>query len=294
MAFCENCGAPLAEGAKFCGSCGSAVEQIPAVEPRRQSQMSYPESAQGPQPVGYGPQPQETVGNGSKPQPQAAYSQSAHAQPSVGHGPQPPAGSTILQDEDGVYHWVFEYNLWRDPTGFLTVLKAFVGVGIGIMAVSVFFSLINGEFDLDEFVGSLRFGGIFLAVLCGLAIIGYVIYAIMQGGKYCVVFTMSEEGIEHRQMPKQYEKAQVIGALNVALGLATGNVSQVGIGLISGDVPSMESSFPNVRSIQGYPRRGVIKVNEPLAKNQVYVEKSDYAFVYGYIRERCPRAKIRG
>jgi hypothetical protein len=38
----------------------------------------------------------------------------------------------------------------------------------------------------------------------------------------------------------------------------------------------------------------VIKVNEPLAKNQVYVEKSDYDFVYGFIRARCPHAKLRG
>jgi hypothetical protein len=34
-----------------------------------------------------------------------------------------------------------------------------------------------------------------------------------------------------------------------------------------------------------------IKVNEPLSKNQVYVEKEDFDFVYNYILARCPMVK---
>lgn len=53
MAFCQNCGAPLAEGEKFCGSCGSAVvasvvPAAPVVQPAPQvvSQQSLFEQQQ--------------------------------------------------------------------------------------------------------------------------------------------------------------------------------------------------------------------------------------------------------
>ena len=33
MAFCNSCGAPLAEGTKFCGKCGAAIQGAPAAAP---------------------------------------------------------------------------------------------------------------------------------------------------------------------------------------------------------------------------------------------------------------------
>jgi hypothetical protein len=105
---------------------------------------------------------------------------------------------------------------------------------------------------------------------------------------------MDDTSVENRPLPTEMKKTEAIGVLNVLMGLAAGNPTQVGIGLTVASNDSMTSDFANVRSIQGYPRRGVIKVNEPLAKNQVYVEKADYEFVYGFIRERCPNAKIKG
>lgn len=206
----------------------------------------------------------------------------------------PPAGSSIVVGNDGNYSWVFEYSLWRDPTVFFTILKVFGGVGLGIVAVATIFDLVDNDWDFSVLADSLRFGLVVMGVLCVLSVVGYALYALMQGGKYCVMFTMGETGIEHRVLPKTMKKAEAVAALNVLMGAASGNPSQVGIGLISGTRDTMKSDFANVRSIQGYPRRGVIKVNEPLAKNQVYVDKGDYEFVYDFICKRCPRAKIRG
>lgn len=245
MAFCEQCGAELSDGAKFCGECGA---------PRSHS-----------------------VGRGEA--------------RSVAH---PPAGSSIAVDEDGVYRWVFEYSLWRDPTVFLTILKVFGGVGIGLVILMTIFDLVDGNWGIVDMADRLRFDAIILAICVGLAVVGYVVFALMQGGSYCVLFTMDDASVENRPLPKEMKKTEAIGALNVLMGLATGNPTQVGIGLTVASNDSMTSDFANVRSIQGYPRRGVIKVNEPLAKNQVYVEKGDYEFVYGFICERCPNAKLRG
>ena len=107
------------------------------------------------------------------------------------------------------------------------------------------------------------------------------------------MFTMDERGIQHKQLPRQFEKAQVMGALNVVAGLTTGNPTQMGIGAITSTRNAISSDFAAVRSIRGYRRRGVIKVNEPLAKNQVYVEAQDYDFVFNYIVEHCPNAVVK-
>lgn len=77
----------------------------------------------------------------------------------------------------------------------------------------------------------------------------------------------------------------------VLAGIASGNPTQAGIGLTSAR-SVLSSNFAAIRSIHGIRRRGVIKLNEPFAKNQVYVAPQDRDFVEGCICTRCPQAKI--
>jgi len=205
--------------------------------------------------------------------------------------------SNIVKDENGVYRWVYEFNLYKNPTILFTVLKIFlsvIAIGLVIMLVGSIPDLVKGYADSSDVAETLRFGGIFIALFIVLTIAGYLIYALMQGGKYCVVFTMDEDGITHKQLPRQYEKAQVIGALNVLAGLASGNAAQTGIGIVTSTRDSITSTFDAVRSVKGFRALRVIKVNEPLAKNQVYVDAEDYDFVFGFIRDHCPNASVRG
>lgn len=210
---------------------------------------------------------------------------------------QPSQGGPIVVDGDGVYRWVYEFNLWANPTILSTVLKAFA---IAVLVILVFMlallipDLVGGTLYPWQAEGALRIGAVMLVVMLGLAIVGYVVYALMNGGKYCAVFEMDEKGIEHRQLPKQFEKTQVVGALNVLAGLASGNPGQVGVGILTASRDSSYSSFGAVTSIKGSRRLQVIKVNEPLMKNQVYVEPGDYDFVFGYIRDHCPNATVKG
>lgn len=201
----------------------------------------------------------------------------------------------ILADKDGVYHWVYEFHLMKNPVIFFTIAKIF----LGIIAVGIIFMLcidipdiVRGYMDVEDIANF--FKGVFLFSLAFLAIafVGYVIYAAMQGWKYCVLFTMDEEGIEHKQLPVGYEKATVVSDLNVLLGLVAGNPTMAGIGLTSRR-DSIRSNFKYVRSIQGIPSLCTIKVNEVLDKNQVYVDQEDYDFVYDYIVRRCPNARVR-
>lgn len=205
--------------------------------------------------------------------------------------------SNIVKDEQGVYRWVYEFSLFRNPTILFTVLKVILGVaavGLILLLVSTLPGLFNGSSNSASVAETLRFGGLLMLFFVGLTLVGYAVYAAMQGGTYCVLFTMDEQGITHKQLPKQYKKSQVVSALNVLAGLATGSPGQVGVGIITATRDSIASSFENVRSIKGSRALQVIKVNEPLAKNQVYVEPQDYDFVFDFIRSHCPNAQVKG
>ncbi|MBQ9057959.1 MAG: hypothetical protein IJ125_02115 [Atopobiaceae bacterium] len=204
---------------------------------------------------------------------------------------------TLIQDEKGTYRWVYEFNLWTNPTILITVLKVFV---ISCLILTAFMfallipDLIDGMLYSWQVEGTFRIGVVVLAVMVGLSIIGYAIYAILMGGKYCAVFEMDKTKIVHSQMPKQFEKVQLIGAITALVGLASGKPSQAGIGLLTAARSSSTSTFAAVRSIKGSRTLHVIKVNEALMKNQVYVEPEDYDFVFNYIVEHCPNAKVKG
>ncbi len=207
------------------------------------------------------------------------------------------ATGNIIEDKDCTYRWVYEFNLFTNPTILLTIIKIFLGIIVALIVFGIALTipdLVQGYAGAEDVAGMFVSGGGIALLFIVLTIIGYAIYAFMNGGKYCVVFTMDDEGITHKQLPKQYEKAQVIGALNAIAGAASGNLSQTGMGILTATHDTTVSTFSSVRSVKGSRALHVIKVNEPLAKNQVYVEPGDYDFVFGYIRDHCPNATVKG
>ncbi len=205
--------------------------------------------------------------------------------------------ANIVCDDKGTYRWVYEFNMFTNPTILITLFKIFIGIGIGFflfMLILLIPDLVNGYAGLNDVWNTFVFNISMLGILLALILVGYLVYAAVIGGKYCVLFTMDETGIEHKQLDKQYKKAQVISALNVVMGVASGNPTQTGIGILS-TRNSMSSDFSVVRSIKGSRLLRVIKVNAPLSKNQVYVDPEDYDFVFNYIVSHCPNAKkVRG
>lgn len=51
------------------------------------------------------------------------------------------------------------------------------------------------------------------------------------------------------------------------------------------------TDFQRVRRVVARPRLHLIKVNERLEKNQVYVPREDFDFVLDFIRSHCPNLK---
>ncbi len=194
-------------------------------------------------------------------------------------------GKDIQLCADGKYRWVYELNMLTNPIIFWTVLKVLGGVWLFLYV----FMLIFGDFA--TFWEAFRIFAYVMAGIVALSLMGYLVVAAMYKGKYVVLFEMDEDGISHTQMPRQYKKAQVLSAFTVLAGLASGKPSTVGAGILAATKNSSTSVFENVRKVKARRRLHVIKVNQLLNKNQVYVPDEDFDFVYDFIKSRCPHAK---
>ena len=198
---------------------------------------------------------------------------------------------------DGKYRWCYEFRMLKNPTILITVLKVLMlsfGIVVGFM---VLVDLISGNYRYSDKADILAYYGAFLILLLVMLVLGavsYLILAAMYGWSYQVLFTMDENGVEHRQMKKQFEKAEAIGWLTAAAGLATGKIGRSGTGILAATKTSTTSEFQHVRKVRAVRRRDVIYVNQLLEHNQVYAEDADFDFVRNYIEEHCPNAKITG
>ena len=193
---------------------------------------------------------------------------------------------------DGKYRWVYELDMYKSPVIIKEVWRAMIVAGVIVLAILFAINIMDG--DLME---TLQFVAQAAAILFGiflvLSIIGYLVFAYIIGGKYCVVFEMDEEGINHKQHDKHVKKSELAGAITVLAGLAGGNLSTVGTGILAASRTSMLTYFDDVKELEILPKEHLICLNETLSRNQVYAEDEDFAFVANYIKSHCRNAKVR-
>ena len=199
----------------------------------------------------------------------------------------------IYQGQDGVYRWVYEMNLYTNPTILLLVLKIFFWICFGLWVFSTLLQACDSVDFLDAFVSNTKFFGIITLGFLAFCTFGYYVYALIVGGKYCVLFEMDADGVMHKQMQKGVKKARLIGAITSLAGAASGNLTTVGTGIIAAAKTQMYSSFAGVKSVEAYPKRHVIKVNAPMNYNQVYADAGDFDFVLQYILDHIPQRVSR-
>lgn len=199
----------------------------------------------------------------------------------------------ITMCPDGKYRWVYELDMYKSSAIIKEVWRVFL-ISVMIVAAFVFVMNIrdNGLMEALQFV--VQTAAILLGIFLVLSIIGYLVFAFMIGGKYCVVFEMDEEGINHKQHQKHVKKAELIGAITALAGMAGGNLSTVGTGVLAAARTSMLTYFDDVKELEILPKEHLIRVNETLSRNQVYAEDEDFAFVASYIQARCRNAKVKG
>ncbi len=183
--------------------------------------------------------------------------------------------------------WMYEFSFWRNPTILITVSKVLL-ISLLVPAIFMFFITLNDGFSKAvEVTGMILGYGIILMVI--LLAIAYPLLTLRYGGKYCVLFKMDDNGVNHIQLDKQYKKAQALGFLTTLIGLSAGNFTTSGSGLMAATKQSMYTSFKKVKSIKVVKYRNTIYVNESLLKNQVYASNEDFDFVLAHLVKRCPK-----
>jgi hypothetical protein len=200
-------------------------------------------------------------------------------------------GNRVMLCKDGKYRWIHEVNMFKNPSILFDVWKV-LGITMLIVIVIVGFILvISGDLDVDGMLGMGKAMLITAAIMAVLSIIGYLVYALIAGGKYIVLFTLDEKEVVHQQMPRSAKKGQIIGDLAILAGLATGRMGTIGTGMLAKSHTSMTTTLSDVKRLTPCPRMNMIKVNETLSKNRVYVCKEDFFLVYNFLCEHCMNAK---
>ena len=200
------------------------------------------------------------------------------------------SSENIMLCEDGKYRWVYEMNLFKNPTIFMLIWKIFFFIILGIFAFMVLIQSGNSRFWWVGFLNVAKVFGYILIGMTVLSALGYLLYAAIMGGSYIVEFEMDEKGVTHKQIASQTKNAKKLGAATMIAGAASGRIGTVGVGL-NAQRTEMYTEFAKVRKVKAYPRRHLIKVNERLEHNQVYAAKEDFAFVKDYIVSHCPNIK---
>lgn len=189
---------------------------------------------------------------------------------------------------DGKYRWIYEINLYKNPIFFFLVWKIFFFIFVAVFAVVNTVDYVN--LGAEKTLENLPFLGYFFVGMTAVIGLGYLIYAIIMGGKYTVEFEMDENGVNHKQIKSQAKRAENVARLTMMSGAASGRIGMVGTGM-NAMRTEMYTGFAKVRKIKAYPRRHVIKLKETLEHNQVYVSKDDFAFVLDYMISHCPNIK---
>ena len=209
--------------------------------------------------------------------------------------PGTPVTKNICLGSDGKYRWVYEFKMLKNPTILITTVKVMILAFAIVMGAMLIFHLCEGVLDsFEEYWNFYKWMLVLLGVLLVISVIAYLVVAANFGWKYLCLFTMDENGVENRQMKQQFDKAQAMGWLAFAVGIAGGNYGAAGAGLVSTTRDCSTSDFHFVRKVKSVKRRQVIYVNQLLNHNQVYAEPEDFDFVRDWIVSHCPRAKVRG
>ena len=188
--------------------------------------------------------------------------------------------------------WVYEVNMWRSPILIWTILKAMLlsaAVPIGLVV-----GLTLAEQGVSESLRVVKnMVPIFLLILLGLLLVAYVMVAIVNGGKYMVVFEMDDEKVIHRQIEKQFKKQQVIAMITTMAGTLAGNPTVAGSGLLAATKDTQVSEFKKVRKVIVRKRDHVIYLNGPFGRNQVYANSQDFDEILNQIITSCKKAKVK-
>lgn len=192
--------------------------------------------------------------------------------------------------EDGKYRWRYDVGLFKNFDIFRLVWKVLFFPFLGIFGIVFFADLLHFGFEKETIKNNALFLCYVLIGITVLSLIGYLLYAAIMGGSYCIIFEMDESGINHKQLPSQAKKAKKLARTTVAAGAAAGSLSAMGVGAGAART-EMYTAFSRVKKVKYAPKKHVIYLHCTLSHNRVYVAEPDYCFVQQFIASRTRQAK---
>jgi hypothetical protein len=198
----------------------------------------------------------------------------------------------VMAGDDGVLRWVYEMNMWKNPTLVITIGKVFLLAAMFPALLVLILGIVEGEGLGAAFLLFFKVGGIVIGIMAGLLLLAYPLVAWLNGGKYCVVFEMDERGVNHIQMARQFDRNRTMAMVTALAGALAGNAQTAGAGLLAASRKNLYSDFGKVRRVVVNESRSVIYLNEALNRNQVYAAPADFAFVRDHILRHVPKAQI--
>ena len=207
--------------------------------------------------------------------------------------PPPPEGSAIRLCADGAYRWRLAFPLFTNPAILLWGWKIiFKIIGLTLTGLWLFFAvvtLMQSGLDAEAQLFNLRLWLGAFALFLALWPLGYLLLAILWGGKYWMDFRMDAAGVAHAQTPKQYRKSRDLGVAAGFLGAVSGSIGATRAGRLLGVRYRMSMNFADVESGRAARRWSTIYLNEfSVYRHQVYTAPQDFDFVLGFIRSRVP------
>ena len=159
--------------------------------------------------------------------------------------------------DDGVYRWVYEYDLWKNYTVILEIEKFLFLACLGIM-------VIQGLIEIPQkglvraLISASQEAGILLAIMTVLLLLSYPIYCLLSNGKYCVLFEMDDKSVMHTRMEKKVKREDLVEWLWAANEILESRLLSTGLSIATASEASMEidlSRFLIIIMIQRYPIR---------------------------------------
>ena len=200
-----------------------------------------------------------------------------------------PQGTGITMDNSGKYRWIVELPMLKSLHLLLEVWKV-LGLAVVVTAlIGLLVSLLSGG-SVAGVLGTLKTVALVAGILLVLSIPAYLIVTRANNGTYTVLFEMDDSGIDHIQI--KTEAAKALDLLVVFTGMAAGNRTTTAAGLLSASGGSLYSRFSRVRRIVGMPDKNLIALDGALLRNQVYVHEGDFPFIWDYVVQHCPEAKV--
>lgn len=196
-----------------------------------------------------------------------------------------------VKDSLDIIRWTYEMNMWKNPTILKTTAKVLLIASLAPALLVAALELENGF--LNAITMFMKVAIVVIGIVGVLLMFAYPLVAIMQGGKYCVVFEMDKMGVKHIQMQKQFKRNQVLAMITTMAGAATGNLQVAGAGLLAGSRKSSYTKFTKVKAIKVNKKNHVIYLNETANRNQIYADTEEFDRILEFILGQCPKAQVR-